>query len=245
MIQCQSSGAEIDFCHRQGDSVDIRWAVPCHWYQVWSTLAPKLWKKLWTCLGGCTSKHLCSGGLRLPNEAAFYINYLKQKAAFLALNCFKDAVASKHMQVVSTSSCCRITPQQRNTSTWGRWTNQRLWKMDMVNPHLRKGHLPAPEADERTPVMKRKALQRAKQSLLLAQGSTFLPLSRWSKWNCLEVESTICLKAKEVSTSVCRCATSSSEPYSDCRTIHSQQTVSWLNPPPPIPCLSSTIEDPH
>ena len=39
--QCQSSGAEIDFCHRQGDSVDIHHAtdIKCE-----VQLAPKLTK---------------------------------------------------------------------------------------------------------------------------------------------------------------------------------------------------------
>ncbi|KAK7109102.1 hypothetical protein V1264_013207 [Littorina saxatilis] len=58
---------------------------------------------------GCVCEEERSGGLWLPTEAAFHINYLELKAAYFALKCFESKVSQKHVRLLldnSTAVAC-------------------------------------------------------------------------------------------------------------------------------------------
>lgn len=49
---------------------------------------------------GCVCESERSGGLWLPAEATFHINYLELKAAFFALKCFESKITQKHVRLL-------------------------------------------------------------------------------------------------------------------------------------------------
>ena len=54
----------------------------------------------WGCVGGVE----CSGGLWLPVEARFHINYLELKVAHRALKCFQKQLSEKHIRQLLDNS---------------------------------------------------------------------------------------------------------------------------------------------
>ena len=58
---------------------------------------------------GCVCEDDHSGGLWLPAEASFHINYLELKAAVFALQCFLTKIRNKHVRLLldnSTAAAC-------------------------------------------------------------------------------------------------------------------------------------------
>ena len=58
---------------------------------------------------GCACEGNRSGGLWLPTEAVFHINYLELKAAYFALKCFESKLSHKHVRLLldnSTAVAC-------------------------------------------------------------------------------------------------------------------------------------------
>ena len=53
---------------------------------------------------GCACEGERSGGLWLPVEAAFHINYLELKAAFFAWQCFQSQLCMKHVRLLGNST---------------------------------------------------------------------------------------------------------------------------------------------
>ena len=87
---------------------------------------------------GCVCQEDRSGGLWLPNEAIFHINYLELKAAFFALQCFETKISNKHARLLldnSTAVACinnmgtshSVTCNQMAFSIWLWCRDRHVW----------------------------------------------------------------------------------------------------------------------
>ena len=87
---------------------------------------------------GCVCQEDRSGGLWLPAEASFHINYLELKAAFFALQCFETKISNKHARLLldnSTAVACinnmgtshSVTCNQMAFSIWLWCRNRHVW----------------------------------------------------------------------------------------------------------------------
>ena len=68
----------------------------------------------WGCR--CTLNDEQSGGVWLPEEVEFHINYLELKAAFISLKCFEDLITGKHVRLLLDNSTAVACVNKMGTS---------------------------------------------------------------------------------------------------------------------------------
>ena len=81
----------------------------------------------WGCK--CTLNNVESGGVWLPEETEYHINFLELKAAFIALKCFEELICGKHVRLLldnSTAVAC-VNKMGTSHSVDCNWLTFQLW----------------------------------------------------------------------------------------------------------------------
>ena len=68
---------------------------------------------------GCVCEDESSGGLWLPAEARFHINYHELKAVFFALKCFETKIAHKHVRLLLDNITANRHLEHKDTKNCG------------------------------------------------------------------------------------------------------------------------------